>query len=140
MSTATTSQSVESNVKSGIDHSNPALVAAKAEAQAFIKNVQGLADFGNGLGAEAMLEVARSLGGSANKYGRPHIVQFAAYVLALSGRNLSVNAHIQLAQSANKMVRSGCKPAFRIVGKTGEMDGSASYKLALPAQFEASVN
>lgn len=109
------------------------------EASAFLKQVQELADLGNGLKPDALKEVARKLGASANKFGRPELVRFVGFALAMSSRNLSFNARVQLAQTANGAVLFGNKEVFRTSSKASEIEGGMSYKLNMPAQFETAV-
>ena len=111
---------------------------AKDEANSFLAKVEALANEGNGLRPEALREVARKLGASANKFGRPELARFIAFALAMSARNLSMNARIQIAQSANAACIWG-KPVFRTASKASEVEGSISYKLNMPATFETTI-
>jgi len=112
----------------------------EAEAQAYLAQVSELAKVGNGLKPEALAIVAKHLGRSANKFGRPDSESFVAFILAMAARNLSMNARVGLAQTANGSVGTFGKPVFAIRAKAGSADGSLSYKLNMPAQFEAVVS
>lgn len=118
----------------------PVETPAIAEAKAFVEKVEQLAKEGNNLGPDALREVARMLGASANKYGRPTLERFVAFALAMAGRNLSLNARVTLAQTANGAVSDWAKPVFRLAGKASEIEGTLGYKLNMPATFEASIS
>ena len=130
--TTQTKNSVQSDV-------NVQLTPAQAEAVQFLNSVESLANIGNCLGAEALQEVSRKLGASANKFGRPGLVQFVGFALAMSGRNLSFNARVGLAQVANGAAATWAKPAFRTSTKVSEIEGALSFKLNMPAQFETAI-
>lgn len=130
----------DNSVDASADLAPSVIEQAEQEADAFISKVQSLADEGNGLRPETLRVVARRLGASANKFGRPEMVRFTAFVLAMSARNLSLNARIQLAQTANKAAFLASKPVFRVAAKASEVEGTLSYKLNMPATFEATVS
>ena len=115
------------------------LSPAQTEAKAFLLAVEHLAVEGNKLKPEALQEVARKLGASANKFGRPDLVSFVGFALAMSARNLSFNARVGLAQVANGAAATWAKPAFRTASKASELEGGLTFKLNMPAQFETAI-
>jgi hypothetical protein len=125
---------IQNSVQSKVE-----LTPAQAEAAAFLASVKALADVGNSLKPEALQEVARKLGASTNKYGRPDLASFVGFALAMSGRNLSFNARVGLAQTANGAAATWAKPAFRTATKVSEVEGNLSFKLNMPAQFETAI-
>jgi hypothetical protein len=111
----------------------------ETEADNYLTEVKRLTEVGNNLGTEALKEVARQMGAHTNKYGRPMLGDFVGFAMAISGRNLSFNSRVQLAQVANGAVFHGFKPTFRTSIKVSETEGGLTYKLNTPAQFETDI-
>jgi hypothetical protein len=118
---------------------NTVVSAPATEAKAFLAKVEDLAAEGNALGYEALCAIANAMGKTSNKFGRPDIVTFIAYAMAMSGRNLSVRSRLDLAQIANKACGPFSKPAFKVAAKGSELDTQLSAKLNMPAQFELAI-
>ena len=125
--------------QNSVQSSEVVIAPAQVEAAAFLASVYALATAGNALKPEALQEVARKLGASANKFGRPDLVSFVGFALAMSGRNLSFNARVGLAQVANGAAATWAKPAFRTKSSASELEGGLTFKLNMPAQFETAI-
>lgn len=140
-SNSSISPAVGAQVPSEKSESNSSI--SKSEAIAFMRKVEDLAREGNNLKAEALEEVARMLGASCmNKYGRPSETAFVGFTLAMSHRNLTINARTQLANVANKAALAGGearKPVFKTTANASALQGGFAYKLNLPATVEAAI-
>lgn len=142
-SVITTATQTEAATTEAADKAAPVMSHVDREVAEYLAMVEMVCAAGQSLGNEALQKVAAHLGKFTNKYGRPTTESFTAMVLALSSRNLSMNARITLAQTANKYgpktEEGKVKGPFALRAKAGAVDGGISYKLNMPAQFEATI-